>query len=484
MRTSYVTVLSCLALVACSDGSNGEAESVSEAPESPGEEAEPSLQLPDEPRMITDDAAAIVGMTSDDQVIYRSSQGLMAAGLEENAAPMLISDRAGTVVIVGAVVFQWVDLDWTTNLGHLMVWTAQHGTREIGPALYGDGMVAATPEGGGYILYVADVQETTVDLILASADLATNQPLIADMGRGGESTCRASFGFAADKIIVGWCAAGSSAATIERWNVQGLREQTPLATGVRPAWSADELGNRVFFIKPDSTAMFWDAGQELIIDRGAAWGMLVPDGSAALYTVNDQLRRSPLPQALPTPVVATGFVARTDWSPDFRYVLYSTRVTYEGGTRRDLFLSSTEAFNEVPEQLVVDPAALMSRSAFTSDGEWALYLTDPQEAGATLNMKPCGGGPSRTLPGVDTVVAAHQGRVLFSDNRSDPNTYPITSDLKVVDAAGGPPIVMKNRILDGRTFALSTARDRVVYIVPRGGDPALDVPGLHVQGIP
>ena len=99
------------------------------------------------------------------------------------------------------------------------------------------------------------------------------------------------------------------------------------------------------------------------------------------------------------------------------------------------FLSSTEAFNQAPEALVGDPAALMSRSAFTSDGEWALYLTDQQETGgATLNMKPCGGGPSRTLPGVDTVAAAHQGRVVFSDNRSDPNMYPITAEAMCLDA--------------------------------------------------
>ena len=59
---------------------------------------------------------------------------------------------------------------------------------------------------------------------------------------------------------------------------------------------------------------------------------MLPDGSALLYNVSDQLDARPLPQVSPMAVVTRGFAQRAEFSSDFEYVLYSTTVTYEDGT--------------------------------------------------------------------------------------------------------------------------------------------------------
>jgi hypothetical protein len=85
------------------------------------------------------------------------------------------------------------------------------------------------------------------------------------------------------------------------------------------------------------------------------------------------------------------------------------------------------------------------------------------------------------------VLAAKGSRLIFSDNRSDPEKYPIVADLKLVDAASdSPPTLLEAKIMDGRSFHVSADRSSVVYV--RSGierdpaDPASQ--GVFVQSVP
>ena len=84
---------------------------------------------------------------------------------------------------------------------------------------------------------------------------------------------------------------------------------------------------------------------------------MLPDGSGVLYNVSDQLRRTAVPEINPIPVVTRGFAQRAEFSPDYAYVLYSRKLVYEGGTKRDLLLTDTHGFNPAPRPIVIEASA-------------------------------------------------------------------------------------------------------------------------------
>jgi len=189
----------------------------------------------------------------------------------------------------------------------------------------------------------------------------------------------------------------------------------------------------------------------------------------------------------PIPIVTRGFAQRADFSPSFDHVLYSRTVTYEGTTKRDLFLADTRGFNPTPKELVAEPVASLSRSTFTSDGKYVLYLTDVTQAGSTLNVASVETGAVRMYTNVDTVVAAQGSKIVFSDTRSDPTKYPIVADLKVADVSSSQaPALIETKIMDDRSFYLSPDLGSMVYV--RSGidrdpaDPASQ--GVFVRALP
>jgi hypothetical protein len=191
----------------------------------------------------------------------------------------------------------------------------------------------------------------------------------------------------------------------------------------------------------------------------------LPDGSALLYNVSDQLRRTTLPDVSPIAVVTRGFAQGGEFSSNFEYVLYSTKVTYENGTRRDLFLGKTAEFNPQPVTFVPDPVATLGRSSFTRDGKYALYFTDVTPNGSTLNVRPVAGGDPISLPNVYEVAAAAGSKVVFTDNRSDPEKYPVLADMKLLNLAKGTePELLEAKVVDGRSFYVDATGRLVVWL--------------------
>jgi hypothetical protein len=290
--------------------------------------------------------------------------------------------------------------------------------------------------------------------------------LIPALGRGSQETCRAHLDFVGERLFIGWCPVGSLAARIERFErTEGGWVAAPIAENALPRWSADQSGERLFYQSSDYRGQFSEHGQSRIVDASVSGGVMLPDGSAILYNVSDQLRRTSVPEINPIPVVTRGFAQRAEFSPTYAHVLYSRTVNYEGGTKRDLLLTDTTGFNPTPKELVAEPVASLSRSAFTSDGKYVLYLSDVTPNGSTLNVVSVETGATRFFTNVDTVVATNGSRLVFSDNRSNPEVYPVVADLKTVDAAGETqPELIEAKIVDGRSFYLSADKSSVVYV--------------------
>jgi hypothetical protein len=409
--------------------------------------------------------AALLGTTSDGWAVVRGSEALLAYPIDAQEDPQELTASPGNVLIRGKVVFNWANVDWTIGVGDLSVWSAQGGAHEIGPTPYVESLVAAS-ESGETLVYIANTTETTTDLMITPSDFSSPEVLISAMGLGSETTCGASIGFVGERLFVGHCAEGSREAVIDRFelNGDGVWDGTRLAEGALPSWSADETGERVFFQSTAYAGYVIEAGDTTLIDTGVGRGQIVSDGSAVLYTVGDQLRRSDFPNVNPVPVVTTGYRQPVGFSTSFDLALYSTTVSYEVGTRQDLLMVRTFGFNSEPIELVSEPVAALGRSQMTADGRYVFFLTDMDTSG-TLNVVENDGTEVLTLPGVSEVVAANGSTLVFTQNASDPDTYPIVADLKVLNLAQETePRLIEEKVLDTRSFYLDISRERVVYI--------------------
>lgn len=442
----------------------------------------PNIGPPPTPTKLAEDVVAISGITSDDQVIYRDSEALKAIRLDgSESSPRKISEKGGQVQIRGKAVFLFADVDWTTNIGELTVWTAAGGAHVVGTALYGDDTAHAN-DSGETIAFMNNITATTIDLVVARSDLSAQKVVIPGVGRGSQDTCRAACGFVGSRLFVASCKPGTTKAQLSRFEAPEFGAATELAVDVNTLWSTDREGKRLFYTDQSSGAWFQENGQSVKIDTGVGWGTMLPDGSGVLYTVSDQLRRSPLPDIAATPIVATKYAARAAFSPSMKHSLYSTVVTYEGGTHRDLRLTNTDTFNATPLILEPEPIADVSRSAFTRDGGWVLYLVDAADQTKTLKVHSVEGGLVLDHTNVDTLVAAHGSRVVISMNRSDPTKYPILADLAVIDPALPTQMVtLQTGTTDGRGYYVSEDGKKVAYVMPaETGKPSaawtMDIP--------
>jgi len=471
---SWVTIFVPIAALACSSSPSSEVTQ-------PTPEPAAGVTV-GEPVRLTGGLPALAGVTSDDFVIFRDAGGLSAIPMQQGAQPTLISDRPGTTLVSGKVVFAWADVDWTTNLGNLAVWSAATGPMHVGITQFLEGTAGASAS-GTYVLYTTNVTETTVDIVVARTDMSAMNTLVAGVGRGSETTCAPHYGFVGERIFVGSCSVGSLSASVVRYeaDAQGIWQPTQIASDSRSVWSASADGERVAIIDSRSVVNWWEAGQLQPIDDGIAWAMVLPDGSAVLYTAGDQLRRADLPGGTPVPIVTVGFRNQADWSPDFSQVLYSTQVTYEAGTRRDLRLTSTQIYNPEPFNLVPEPTASISRSSFTKDSAYTMYLTDvTAERRSTLNLRPVAGGDARTIANVDSVLALSGPIIVYSADRTDPNKYPVKATLNALNTARGEPIVIEDTMMDGRAFATNAAGDKIVYVRV---DLDHDLEGIYFQTV-
>src|SRR5260221_6143634 len=286
------------------------------------------------PHQVARGSASLVGLTSDGYAVDGAAdQSLQAVALHGSAPSLPITDKPGTIVIKGRALFSWADVDWTTNLGRLLVWTAEGGAHDAGVALYSEEMVAATAD-GKIIAYNVNVTPTTTDLVITSNDFSAPETLIAGVGRGSEKTCRASFGFVGSRLIIGWCMPGSQFGKIERYeSLGGQWTAAVIASDSLSTWSSDQSGELVFYQSNDYHGQLAEAGESKMVDASVSSGIVLPNGSAILYNVSDQLRRTSLPEINPIPIVTRGFAQVAGFNPSYDHVLYSRQVTYEGGTK-------------------------------------------------------------------------------------------------------------------------------------------------------
>jgi hypothetical protein len=396
--------------------------------------------------------------------VYRDDQGLRAVAVGAPGQSQTILEGGGTVLVRGPVVFVFEDLDWTNNEGDLSIWTAQHGTKKLGLTAYAEDHVSVNGEGTA-IAYMMHKSDTTQDVMVQSTDGSAPVTLVHDVGRGSQETCRPNFKFVESDLFVAWCVPGSTEAKLSRFvNDGGQWAAAVIAEQMRPVWSASESGDRIVYLSSNAYAYAWEGGESMLIDKSVSWAMITPDGTRSLYTVSDQLRASPLPDIAPAPLVTNNFSVRVDWNADYSYAVFSREVNYDSGTKQDLLVASTGELNASPIVLEPNTEAMLTRSTFTSDGQHVMYVTPIDESSRTLHVRGVDGSEKFKIDGADTAVAAHSARIVYSVNRSDPNTWPITADIMVLDARGSETKLLREKTTDGRAFFVAQDGNFVTYV--------------------
>ncbi|HEU4538952.1 MAG TPA: hypothetical protein VFS00_32755, partial [Polyangiaceae bacterium] len=407
-----------------------------------------------------------VGVTSDNYLIYREGSKAMAVRLGVAGGPFVIADSFGLAFFKGRVAFFWSNLDYVENRGDLLAWTGGDCPRPLGRVPISEGVVEASAD-GSMLLFATNVTSTAFDLEVAARDLSWRHILLAHVPRATDTTCGAQYRFAGGRVVASYCDAGGYRANLNVFEggAQGW-QMTPIAQDVY-SWSPDATGENVFYTTTDADASLWggQGASAITVDGGVSWGVLLPDASAVLYTVGNQLRRSALPPVNdPIPIVTTKFNRVQRWSADFSHVLYSTQSTYEGGERYDLLLTPTAAYNPSPRKLVTAVDAALSRDAFSADGQFVAFLTGISAGERTLHLHAVASGQERTVPSVGTVAAGRGGVFVFSTNLSGPGTYPATSSLRLVNAAStAPPQTIEAKVLNHSSFFVARGGRAVVY---------------------
>jgi len=497
MRTSYLLSLSLIFLgcgstdAASNDAEGGRSGAGGSGSSSAGDTGSGGAADRGEigtPVQIAPGQATLLGTTSDGWLVFRAGDVLRAAKVSDPASVQDITQHPGSVLIRGPVVFNWADVDWEAGVGQLSVWTAASGTHEVGQTPYSEALVAASAD-GATIAFTANTRELgeggasaggagnggageasvpdkATELVVASSDLKAQTTLIESMGLGSESTCSPSFGFVGDRLMVGYCEPGSRNAKVERYE-RSAKTWTPttIAEDALPTWSTDASGDTVFYQSSGYNGYVALADGPVLVDAGVSAGTLLPDGSAVLYSVGDQLRRTDLPSVNPVAVVTTGYKQPLGFSPDFGLALYSTTVTYDHGTQRDLLLTTTSGFNSDPLVLVDEPVATMARSSMTRDGQYVFWLTDVTPRGGNLHVVDQSGDEVAVLPKVMEAAAGDGSLLVFTDNGSDPEQYPVVADLKIMDLKlEDEPRLVEAQVLDAKGFQLDKSGTVVSYV--------------------
>ncbi|HEY6558894.1 MAG TPA: hypothetical protein VI072_16530 [Polyangiaceae bacterium] len=438
------------------------------------------------PRRVVAGAGVPLGVTDSGYVVFRDMGRLLAADLSGTGTPFEIVSAGGTTNVRGPVVLHWSEISYETGRATLTMWTGARCVRSIQNTLLAEDAVAVSAN-GSHLLYPVNVTDTAFDVVLATRDFASRQVVAASVGRASDTTCRPRYGFAGANVVLATCAPGSLDAKLRVLKPEaGSWMEKTVSDAANGVWIASASGQRLVYTDNRSRALYWDGSDapSTPVDDGVGWLRLNPAGTVLLYGAGDQMRRMTLPPAedqLPRVLLTRNFRNIAAWSPNDQFALYSSRVDYEGSEKRDLLLARSDTDNLAVTKLVATITARLSRSAFTQDSRYALYLSDIDAQGAgNLSVRALPAGATVTEPKVDTVLALRGSRVLFSANRNDA-AVPVVAELKLLDAATiAEPVVLQQRIVDGRNFHLTPDRYAVVYARPaQSGDARIEGIWVH-----
>jgi hypothetical protein len=410
----------------------------------------PDLALPTM-RVVSGDVT-LLGVTSDDQIIYQTAAGVFALPFGGAQPSMLVDAQTGwkAVRVSGRAVMIF-EGDGST----LATWTAATGIHTSSPVLVSTGDV----DPSGTLVWYSDPASAMPQQVRgAPIDLSSSTALYGSALVGRTR-------FLGNHLVVSHVAPNTSGpATVTSFDATWKGTDLELSANPMDPFS----GNA------DQVAVMTMAGGLEVVPIGGgaptqiaspvvAPGTLYSDSSAIVYLIQSgvfHLARSPLPNP-GMPVILVNDVVLDFLSSDDKNVAYATLLG-GGGATYNLFVTPAAAPGA---QTPINGTTTNRFVAFSSDGAYLLFETgyDVASARGALTAQAVSGGKPATLgAGVGARVFPLTGtRVLFGANEMQGS-----ADVAFTDLATG---AITSVAIQTSGFAPDQAGDKVAYTVPLNG---------------
>jgi len=478
-RNDFVSLLrglawvGLLALAACGGGSSGVADA--------GADAGPDLGVVVSGARLLVGDLDVKGVTTDGfvAVLYQAAGALavpVAGGATQTVDPA--ADSAG---VLGDAIFTFRHWDDVAEIGDLGVWTAAGGARLFAAASAG---VLASSDDTTRLLATQNSSDdgTATDLVVgAVAGDGAAPTFVATISR--DAACRARAAFCGGRFVVSHCDPGSESVTISSIDpVSGAA--IPLLAHAKNQFAAlPGPSGLVAVIAADGDAFFVPAagGAMTPIGKNVDAAVVVADGSAVLLRAQGAITRVEVGGGASSTLVAAGVQDIWAVSPDGRSLLYRLTLGPRHGYG-DLFLTSAAA-PAATITLSKDVDATTFGDAFTRDGSRALYFADADDLlVGTLRSRAVTGDAAPATHGtrVWTTRGYADARVVFTSDYVPIPERPGRAVLRAVDTGSPDAVPQVLATFAGADFALTPARDAVVFSFNDGTERA----GLYIAPLP
>ncbi len=440
-------------------------------------------------------SVTVVGVTTDDYVVYMDSSGIptmaYAISLAPGSSPITLGplDQDDDLVVSGRVAL-FESGENNAGVGTLSVWNSSLAkatqlsttscSANVGSSQY------ATSADGKYVLFFDGSDPACIGgtLTVAAVDGSMKTPVVPQVDLSG-NLCSLMLAFGGDRGVAGYCVTGGDGGVVidaslpeggSTVNVATVSSftgpawpRTPVVVGAQPGVAVDPSGTEVVLVGANGTAAYpIGGGPPVSIDPNGELGnvsskpgFLVNDGGTLLYTTTNLALARASTTVPATPTLLSDAGAFTDIlfvSPDERWVIGTFNTSYYPDS--DLYLAPAGAPGPTIT-LSSQLAATITGDAFTADSSHALYLTAvTKKQNGTLNAAPVAGG-APTVVATNAVAAyAVSGTKIIVDGDFDPNEG--TAGVYVADVATTAPPRLLVSLANPYPF-MNAARTSVIY---------------------
>ncbi|MBI2395107.1 MAG: hypothetical protein HYV09_36390 [Deltaproteobacteria bacterium] len=428
-------------------------------------------------------AVTLQGVTTDDWAIVADGTSSVIAIPLSGGASQTVATSASRLLISGKVVFVWSGID-SYGFGTLRAWTATGGakivaTKSLAPSTTNAGarQVAAASTDGAWIAFTdggtSGIWSRYADFKVASADgtavkTVFTQYIVFDGIYDYEDWCAPKLGWVGTRFVTTHCP-GSGTVSLSASSLDpAAGTATTLGTNLGTYWTTNETGTIVSLLTNYSSisggtlrVVAPTGGAATTIDTGVAAWALTRDGSAIVYqTMVNALKRSPTASPAPTTLVTSGVVTLLSApSDDDKFILYSSRTAAPYDVR--LASATTAGTGTV---LHATANAAIYGDAFSADSKHALYFASVVSPDVgTFTAHPVAGGSVISLGSSAWIAFATSGGKLVWNDDHVGTTTSGRATIRTRDMSSLTGTVTTIASGADRAFALSTAKDRVVY---------------------
>jgi hypothetical protein len=428
-------------------------------------------------RIASSTALEILGLTSDDHVLYLDHTTFDAYVLPLGGGnPTLVGSSGDAGLGQRQVALLWSNLQQSS--GTLTIWTAAHGVQVLGNTSLVDW--SSVSEDSSHVVYVDNARinangSAYIGDVYVSATDGTGKTALV-LGACLDETLWLQF--AKSTLVLTTCAYANDAGTVpdggagyadlstfsgQTWTETTLATGIPVDTTFGPPFLVDDGATTVVARATGMKAFPIGGGAGTLIDANGLLGALTANGKDTIYPDSfGALKRSPLAAPNPLTLVSGGLVYLNAVSPDEKWAMTALGTPYTPGG-----ISLASATQPGPLTTLAAQSALSNWSSFTSDSSQAVFFTNVScsECGGTLQAAPTGGGPSVVLSASAWQDDATSGaKVLLGDNYSKTGGVSFWghADIEAVDLAKGPTLQPIVPAADA-PFYLTSDKTRVVY---------------------